>query len=441
MPTSRGTTIVRTGAVAGLILLAFAFVARNLNLQQDVESAAAAPSFTPETPAAGTPSPGNPGFLYGRIITVADDTYEGRLRWGRDQEAFWGDFFNGAKTDNPWATYAVQAAEPSPFEIFGITIGGRSHGPSLRRLFMARFGDIAHIEAHFRDIRVTLKSGTAITLDRFAAGDIDDGVRVWDGKRGSVDVNTRQIRTIEFLSGASSVAAPDRLHGTVRTRQGIFTGFIQWDQDKSVATDELQGRSSNGEVSLRYGTIRSITRHSRDTALVTLLDGGEKLLSGTRAIGYSNRGIYVDDERYGRVLISWDAFERADFSPGSSGPAYADFLPGRALTGSVTTRDGRRLTGRLVYDFDESETTETLDAALPGVDYNIPFSLIASISPNGPDGRATVVLRSGEKLQLERTGDLGDQNAGVLIFIEGRQRPENVTWDDVAQIDLIAPPM
>jgi hypothetical protein len=34
-----------------------------------------------------------------------------------------------------------------------------------------------------------------------------------------------------------------------------------------------------------------------------------------------------------------------------------------------------------------------------------------------------VTLHSGEELQLERTGDLGDGNAGMLIFVDGRQRP------------------
>ncbi len=82
--------------------------------------------------------------------------------------------------------------------------------------------------------------------------------------------------------------------------------------------------------------------------------------------------VNVDDRRYGRVLISWDAFERvdfSDFSSGGSGPAYGDFPPGSPLTGSVTTHAGHRLAGRLVYDLDESETTETLDAPSQGVDY------------------------------------------------------------------------
>jgi hypothetical protein len=259
-----------------------------------------------------------------------------------------------------------------------------------------------------------------------------------------VDLDARRIRTIEFLPTAPLVAAPDRLHGTVRTRQDDFTGFIQWDRQDCVGADLLDGRTANGELRLRYDTIRSIARHSRDRAMVTLLDGRELVLSDTREVGHGNRGIYVDDGRYGRVLISWDAFERVDFSPSGSGPAYGDFRSGRPLAGSVTTRDGRRLAGRLVYDFDESETTETFDAPSQGVDYTIPFGLIASIVPSGREGqsaqRATVVLHDGEELQLERTGDLGEGNAGILIFVDGRERPEYVPWTDVEQVALHRPP-
>ncbi len=144
------------------------------------------------------------------------------------------------------------------------------------------------------------------------------------------------------------------------------------------------------------------------------------------------------------MLVSWDAFERIDFSAGGSGPAYTDFPPGRPLTGSVTTRAGRRLTGRLVYDLDESETTETLDAPSEGVDYTIPFGLITSIAPVGREERgaqrARVTLHDGEELQLERTGDLGEGNAGMLIFVDGREHAEYVPWTDVEQVDFDRPP-
>jgi hypothetical protein len=138
------------------------------------------------------------------------------------------------------------------------------------------------------------------------------------------------------------------------------------------------------------------------------------------------------------VLVSWGAFERVDFSPGGAGPAYRDFPAGRSLTGTVITRSGRRLTGRLIYDLDESETTETLDAPSRGVDYTIPFGIIAAMIVNSgdSDSQATVMLRSGEELRLDRAGDLGEENAGLLVFFAGSQRSEYVPWSDVGRIDF-----
>src|SRR6185295_14072844 len=430
-------TIVRGAFATVVVLLAVAAGYRALH--RDVHPAAAtSPAIPPSTPPAAAENP--QGFLYGRITTVDGGTYEGRLRWEGHEEAFWGDYFNGYKGENPWAAQVPPERLPKErrrIEIFGIVIAHRERPIDLGRPFVARFGDVARIEARGRKVRVTLKSGTVFDLDRFEASDVDDGVRVWDGKRGVVDLDSLRVRTIELLPTPSLGAAPYRLHGTVRTRQGDFTGFVQWNRTECVGTDEVHGRTADGKLSLRFETIRSIARGSRDSSLVTLLDGREIVLSGIEVVGDGNRrGLYVDDRRYGRVLISWDAFERVDFSPGGSGPAYGDFPPGRPLTGSVTTRAGRRLAGRLVYDLDESETTETLDAPSQGVDYTIPFGLIASIMLPGREGRGAqparvtlhLILHSGEELQLERAGDLGGGNAGILIFAGGHQRPEYVPW-------------
>jgi hypothetical protein len=328
------------------------------------------------------------------------------------------------------------------FSIFGIEIGGRKSETGFVRLFMARFGDIARIEARGGDVRVTLKSRAVFDLDRLEASDFDDGVRVWDARRGEVNLDSSGIRAIELLPAGPSGAAPSRLHGTVRTLHGDFTGFVQWDREECVGTDELEGRTEAGERRLRFDTIRSIARSSSGGALVTLLDGREVALSGREA-GGGSRGIYVDDSRYGRVLVSWDAFARVDFIPGGSGPGYGDFPPGGPLAGSVRTRDGRLLAGRLVYDLDESEVTETLDAPSQGVDYTIPFGLLASVVPagieKGGSPRARVTLQNGEELDLERAGDLGERNAGMLVFVDGEVRPEYVPWAEVARIDFERP--
>ncbi len=378
------------------------------------------------------------------------------MRWGGGEEAFWGNYFNGYKDENPWATQLPLEGLTEtrrPIEIFGFKIPRGERPTNLGRPFMARFGDIARIDAvgdgpwaalesglaFDPDVRVTLKSGTVFNLDRLEAGDFDDGVRVWDEERGVVDLGPRQIRTIEFLSTPRLGTAPDRLYGTVHTRRGDFTGFLQWDREEAVGSDELVGHTASGERRLRFSALRSIARHGRNSSLVTLRKGGEVVLSDTRKVGRDNRGVYVDDPRYGRVLVSWEAFERVDFSAGSRGPSYDDFLPGRPLTGRVTTRAGRRLTGRLVYDLDESETTETLDAPFQGVDYTLPFGLVASIVLPARDGDARVTLRSGEALQLERTGDLGEENAGVLIFVDGHAHAEYVPWADVERVEFDRP--
>ncbi|MGH9630984.1 MAG: hypothetical protein ACRD7E_21970, partial [Bryobacteraceae bacterium] len=160
------------------VLILLALVVRYRALEQDADpTAAMSPAVTPPTAAETEES--HPSFLYGRITTVVDGvTYEGRLRWGGEEEAFWGNYFNGAKNENPWVAHVPPERLPKerrPIEIFGVQIAHREYPIGLSRLFMARFGDIARIEARFRDLQVTLKSGTVFHLDRFAADDFADG--------------------------------------------------------------------------------------------------------------------------------------------------------------------------------------------------------------------------------------------------------------------------
>ena len=435
------TRAALAGGTFVTMLLVFAFAGCDRSADRHVEVAKAVP---PSTPAMQGSLASHAGLLYGRITTDDGAVHEGRLRWGRDraEEALWSNYFNGVKTKNPWVPLVPRTQLPKDrlaVRVFGKEIVIWDRVMNLARPFMARFGDIARIEPRGRDVQVVLKSGTVFHLNRYSADDLADGVRVWDSKGDFVDIAEWGIRTIEFLPTPSPNAAASPLYGTVRTRAGDFTGLVQWNRQACVGADELEGVSADGWRRLRFDTIRSIARRAGDSSLVTLLDGSEIVLSGTSAVGRGNSGTYVDDPRYGRVLISWDAFERVDFSRGTA-PAYGDFQPGHPLTGDVVTRSGRRLAGRLVFDLDESETTETLDAPSQGVDYTIPFSLIASIVPGGPGERGTqeasVNLLSGEVLPLERDGDLGQWNAGLLIFVEGRERPEHVSWADVARIDF-----
>jgi hypothetical protein len=471
----RSTLLVAIGALGtAAILIAVSVGLRSLDRRpaprgagapakavaaRSTEPAQATPQAALENEASRSPSPAPEscqGFLYGRIHTVDGTVYEGRLRWGGGEEAFWDDYFNGVKTENPWLAYVAPERLPKerrPIEIFGFRIAEREGPGDFGRPFMARFGELARIEAHGRQVRVMLKNGDIIDLDRFEASDFDDGVRVWDGRRGVVDLDSLVVRSVEFLPTPALAEVPGRLRGTVRTRLGEFSGFVAWNRAESMGSDELDGRSPEGALRLRFDTIRSMARRANDSSLVVLREGREIVLSGHADVGSGNRGLYVADPRFGRVLISWEAFEGIDFGEpreGGSGPAYGDVTPGSPLRGSVATRDGRRVAGRLVFDLDESSTTDTLDASSQGVDFSLPFGLIASIGPPSPSasapgegagaGRLRVTLHSGEELQLERGGDLGENNGGLLIFANGAAPPEYVPWREVEEIDLDRPP-
>jgi hypothetical protein len=398
------------------------------------------------------PSQGEPvsadGLLHGRVTLTDGTVHEGRLRFGGDEEGLWTHYFNGAKATNPWVDSAPESAlvRAVPRELVGIEFGSVERRIDLDRPFMARFGDIARIDADRRALRVTLRSGGVVSVARFEADDFADGIRVWDDT-GMVDLDEWSIRSVEFLPTPEGTKGPAPLHGTVRTASGPFTGLLQWDREEAFVSDLLEGVDAAGNrVSLPFATFGSLERESGNALRGVTVDGEEVRMTGA---AIPDRGIYVDDARYGRVLVSWAALEAVEFSTdrGAVGivPGFEDFSGGAALSGSVVTRSGERLTGRLVYDLDESLTIETLDAPWFGVDYTIPFGLIGSIEPipADPGGElgatrptARVVLRSGEVMTFEAEGDLGPDNAGVLIFPRDGGATRHVAWTDVGRIDL-----
>jgi hypothetical protein len=381
------------------------------------------------------------GFLYGRITTRSGSVYEGRLRWNGDEEAFWGDFFNAGKEDLPYLKYVPreERRRRKSIEIFGIPIG-ISHGDDEEgRQLVARFGDLRRIEVdRSDDAMVIFKSGTRYEVSG-GSNDVDGDteIAVWDRGAGEIQVQWKEIRTIDFLPTPANLAVPAfRLRGTVHTEDGSFRGYIQWDQDECLSSDELDGETRDGKVSLQMGQIRSIERRSRDSSKVVLRDGRTFVLDGTNDVDSSNRGIYVHDGRFGRVLVNWDAFRRVDFDPpGGSGPAYTDFRPGRPLFGKVSTSQGKTYRGRLVYDADETETTELLNGQRNDIEYSIPFARIAFLLPERTDS-SRVVYKDGKELKLEDAVDVGRDNAGVLVFEQGQKEPRYVAWEDVRRIDF-----
>lgn len=377
------------------------------------------------------------GFIYGEIATDRD-TYRGRIRWNGDEEAFWGDIFNGSKDDMPYADEIPrrELTRRRSGDGFWRRFASRWDDRRHSRSTTVRFGDIEEIEVLSGDRALLyLKSGTELEVDG-GSNDLGADITIWDESVGRVTIDWDRVETVRFLPTPRNLdVGAYRLKGRVETRAGIFEGYVQWDLEECLSHDELDGDTRDGDLAIPMGKIRSIERRSRASSLVTLKDGRELVLDGSNDVNSSNRGIFVEDPRFGRVKVSWESFERVTFEDEpDSGPAFDEFAPGSPLRGAVTDIDGTRRSGRMVFDIDESETWESLDGSYRDVEYSIPFALVRSIEPRSADA-SRIELVDGETLELEDSADVGDENAGVLVLADGGGTTY-IPWRDVDRIEI-----
>jgi len=188
-------------------------------------------------------------------------------------------------------------------------------------------------------------------------------------------------------------------------------------------------------MSIEMGRIRAIEKRNRRGSLVVLKDGREFVLEGTNDVDSSLRGIHVDDPRFGRVKVSWEAFERVEFQEvDHSGRSYSDYRPAKHLRGTVTDYDGKTHSGELVFDLDETASWELLNGSRDDVEYIIPFDMVRSIEPRRDNGSA-LVLTSGAKIILFDGQDVSESNDGVVVVRENG-RETYFAWDEVKRVDF-----
>jgi hypothetical protein len=383
----------------------------------------------------------NRGFIYGRVMTESGTDYEGFLRWGK-QEAFWDDIFHSMKTDLPYADVAMDYIEDNydrderksrggEMKVFRWKIEWEDDGYASR-VFSARFGDIASIRVTGDDAaEVTMRSGSVYDVEGYS-DDVGGRIHVLDASLGEIDLKWDRIEAIEFMAAPRDAVPPARrLYGVVETEIGEFEGYIMWDKEECLSTDLLDGDTEDGDVSIEMGRISSIEPRGRSSSIVILDDGRKLRLRGSNDVNDDNRGIMVETERYGKITVAWDSFDRLEFrdAPGS-GRGYDDYARHGVLLGTVVDVDGREHTGQIVYDIDESESWEALNGRDRDVEFAIPFEMIASIAPYGRDS-AVVTLRGGEEIELEDSQDVSDSHDGILVLDEQGEVLSWIAWDDV----------
>jgi hypothetical protein len=387
--------------------------------------------------AAAAPSPDARGFLYGRVETTGGEVHTGFLRWG-DQELAWDDLFQSAKTELPHAADPAvprTSAEHKRVRFMGITLKFDHGDDADSRIVAVRFGDLAAILPHGEGkATLRLKSGAELGVEGYA-DDVASDVVVTDGAGSEVAVAWTRLAAVTFLPVPAGATRPaHRLFGDVVTDAGTFTGYIAWDKSLALDSDRLEGETGGETTELAMRDVMAIDRIGQQRCEVALRDGRELTLRGTRHVSRGNRGILVEDARYGKVEVPWESFDKLVLrDPPGSGRDYDDYPALGALSGTVVTADGASQSGQLVLDLDEAEAWEMLDGKDRDVGFDIPLHRVAAISRSRDDG-SVVTLTGGETLTLEEGQDVGEGNAGVLVLGTGGGNARYVPWAEVSEI-------
>ncbi len=381
------------------------------------------------------------GFIYGTVTTVDDETYTGLIRWG-DEEIFWFDFFNSGKKGNEFIPYLSRKEKnmledrhsswSNDWSFFEIEVSGQD----FNHVFVCMFGDIKQINITGHDeVLLTFKNGEHYELEG-GSNDIGATVNVLDKELGEIGVEWKRIEKIEFTDTPEklSMKPGDPILGRIYTEHGDeFAGYIQWDNDERLDTDELDGENEDGDFSIAFSKIKSIQKHGSGSD-VFLNSGRELFLKGTNDVNSENRGIIINIPDFGRVEVEWEDFKKAVFlhDHESSGPAYSDFGLPKRLAGTVYLKDESSYSGLINYDLDEKWDCELLSGDLDHIEFIIPFRYIRKIDPKNYNF-SKIVLADGRKILLGDSHDVTYDNYGVMI-VEDKDEHQFFFFEDIEEI-------
>ncbi len=387
-------------------------------------------------------------WMYGEITTWDGDTYKGQLRWGKE-EALWTDMFNASKIDNENLDYLDNEIKKNLAQSRGWHNGNRWGGWVSRNInnntydfthqFSVQFGEIAEIKRKSSSkVYLKMRDGESIKLNGNGYNDVGSKIRVYDPEIGKIELDWSDVENVRFLATPKNLKSEigDPLFGKVESWTGTYEGYIIWDKDERVGTDKLDGETRDADMSIDFANIKSIKQRGNSSE-VTLKSGRTYRMGGSNDVDNGNRGVVVVMPGKGRVVVDWDDFDEVTFTDKPVVPlkTYNSFARPEKIYGTVTTEDGKAYKGAIIYDLDEKYSYEILDGKIKDTAFEIPFRAIKSIQPRGGD-ESMVVLKSGEKYELEDSQDVNEKNTGILVFDKGPDNPVYIFWEDVKKVEF-----
>lgn len=358
--------------------------------------------------------------IFGRVTTVDDRTVKGYITWGEGQ-MYWTDFFRAAKPDNPYARY---------FNGRGVSFPGSGTVPPAHA-FACRFGEIKSIRQTIYDrIELQIKDGNIIELTKGGHEDIGIPLSIHAADEGTVILPWDKISKIEFMQAdlPDSGKNGQPITGIVKTSQGIYKGFVSWDNNtKRTLDDSLDGNTSGGKKTIPFREIRQIVK-TRNACKVVTKEGGELEMRETGS------DVTVSMPNVGTVNIPWkhvEIFEATDEEEVHA-PSYNDFPLPKRLYGQVKTKGGTTLRGILAFDLDEAMNFELLEGRNDHIFYEIPLRHVRRIEPKNYK-YSLITLTNNGRVSLGEEEDVDARNCGVLLF-SPRETPVYIPWQEIEEI-------
>ncbi len=394
-------------------------------------------------------------FIYGRITMTDNKSYEGPIRWGKE-EVYWNDIFNAAKPKNENLRYLSSSERDELIEnryhrnhdgdwgnwsrwAGNFNIHFDDDDDDFTHQFSCQFGDIKSIRpSGSKWVDIELQNGMKFELSGDGYNDVGLDIRVIDSDLGEVEVYWNRIEKIEFINTPSKLMNRfgKPLYGTVESFGKKITGYIQWDHDERLSVDKLDGDSDDGDLSIEFDKIASITRVG-SRCRVQLKSGREIYMEGSNDVNRENRGVIVMNREVPAIDIPWEEFDKITFEDKAPSAlvSYDQFKNQRELSATVKTFGGDSYSGRIVYDLDEEYDFELLQGKQFDFEYTTAFRNIKKIK-TFDDTRCEIELKSGEKIMLDDAQDVDSRNQGILVFASGKGDPKYIPWDKVSEIEF-----
>ena len=380
-------------------------------------------------------------FLYATISLKNGKSYSGQVRWSY-RDAAWDDLLEAYK-DEPQIQEQIdiqgyeknQKQSSEVFELSFMNLWEDKESKS-RFVFKCQFGHIDRIicTSDEKSATVVLKNKRQIDLRR-RTRDIGSDIVMYHAQLGKLEFDWGGIREINFSSAPARLENQlgAKIYGKALTVHGEIEGYITWDFDEEAfGADIIDGDHQDVEYQLRFDQITSI-QPERNGAIVILKNGQELFMRNSSDVNKENDGIFIKTKNHGMVNVGWSNLIHISFTePQFDAKTYSDFREPKSLKGTVLTQDGQKISGRLVYDLDESWDIEILDGRTKGTKYYLPFYLLKSISPQNFN-YSLVELRDGTKLLLGDEGDVNQNNNGILVLISS-SRTRYIPWEDVKTV-------